>query len=299
VVTPSSLSKGDMVGILSTARKITISQLDPFLRLLENWGLQPVLGHTIGAVDDQYAGNDTLRKQDLQHMLDNPEIKAIWCAKGGYGTVRIVDGLDFTAFKENPKWMIGYSDVTVLHSHIHNLNIETLHGQMGDGIDKKTDLTRLGLYDILFGKKHLIEANTRAGVTNRTGSASGVLVGGNLSILYSLCGSPSSIDTNGKILFIEDLDEYLYHVDRMMQNIKRNGMLQGLAGLIVGGMTSMNDNSVPFGKTAEEIVWDAVQEYDYPVCFGFPAGHVKDNRAMVMGRTIDLTVRDGEVKVQF
>lgn len=299
MVTPEYLKPNDAVGIVSTARKISTRQLRPFLDLLESWQLQPVLGMTINAADDQYAGTDALRAKDFQQMLDNPNIKAIWCARGGYGTVRIIDQLDFTRFNQDPKWVIGYSDVTVLHSHIHNIGIETVHGNMATEMASKSDETRNSLQRILFGEQQQIQYNAQADVPNRTGSAQGQLVGGNLSILYSLCGSDSAIDTKDKILFIEDLDEYLYHVDRMVVNIKRNKMFDGIKGLIVGGMSDMKDNTIPFGKSANEIVWDAVKEFDFPVCFGFPAGHIQDNQAMIMGREISLEVGDLGVKVQF
>ena len=297
MITPPFLQPGDAVGLVSTARKITTSQVKPLLDLLEKWKLQPVLGMTINAEDNQYAGEDELRAKDLQQMLDNPNIKAIWCARGGYGTVRVVDRLDFSGFADHPKWLIGYSDVTVLHSEIHNLGIKTLHANMATEIDSKSEATRSTARRALFGESLSISAKSL--FANRPGSARGTLVGGNLSILYSLCGSRTAIDTSGKILFIEDLDEYLYHVDRMMMNIKRNGMLDNLKALVVGGMSDMKDNTIPFGKSAMEIVWDAVKEYDYPVCFDFPAGHIKDNQAMIMGAQASLEVTSDSFKLTF
>lgn len=299
MVTPPFLQPNDAVGIVSTARKINTKQLRPFLDLLESWKLQPVLGMTINASEDQYAGNDELRTKDFQQMLDNPNIKAIWCARGGYGTVRIIDALDFTNFQIHPKWIVGYSDITVIHSQVHALGIETLHGNMATEIDTKTQATRNSVKQVLFGNKHSISYTANADVANRKGTAKGQLIGGNLSILYSLCGSPSAINTQGKILFIEDLDEYLYHVDRMLQNIKRNGLFDGITGLIVGGMSDMKDNTIPFGKTANEIVWDTVKDYDFPVCFDFPAGHINDNQALIMGREATLNIDQSQVQLQF
>ncbi|MAN59196.1 MAG: LD-carboxypeptidase [Flavobacteriaceae bacterium] len=296
---PPYLAKGDTVGILSTARKISRQQLEPFLELLKSWNLNYSLGKTIGAEENQFAGGDDLRRQDLQHMLDDPNINAIWCAKGGYGTVRLLDDLDFTKFLEHPKWIIGYSDITALHSHLHNLGIETIHGQIGENIEKKSDAARSSLKNILFGNNHSILFSEEVHEKNRLGVATGPLVGGNLSLLYSLCGSPSALNTDGKILFIEDLDEYLYHVDRMMMNLKRNGMLENLRGLIVGGMTKMHDNNQPFGKAAEEIILDSVSGYDYPVCFNFPAGHIDDNRALILGREVELSVQTTEIALHF
>ncbi|WP_026451762.1 S66 peptidase family protein [Aequorivita capsosiphonis] len=313
MITPTSLQIGDTVAIVATARKVSKEELQPALQLLENWGLKAVLGKSIGAEENQFAGSDDLRERDFQQMMIDPNIKAIWCARGGYGTVRIIDKLDFLKFKKNPKWIIGYSDVTVLHSHINNLGVETLHAQMCLEVEKKTEETRESIRKVLFGEEHSISSETNIDKKNtlrqaqhnalhkfnRPGLVKGEIIGGNLSVLYSLCGSDSAINTDGKILFIEDLDEYLYHIDRMMMNLKRNGMLENLAGLIVGGMTMMNDNTIPFGKTAQEIIVEVVSEYNYPVCFNVPAGHCKDNRALIMGRNITLEVTENETRLVF
>ena len=211
MVTPPFLRPGDTVGIVSTARKITREELEPAIQLLSKWGLNVKLGDTIGAVRDQFAGDDTLRASDLQSMLDNPEIKAIWCARGGYGTVRLIDTLDFKYFSSKPKWIIGYSDITVLHSHLNTRGIETLHAQMPLEIDKKSDETAESIHKTLFGQVNGVSYENQSKLS-RTGKAKGELVGGNLSVLYSICGSRSALKTDGKILFLEDLDEYLYHV---------------------------------------------------------------------------------------
>ena len=299
MVTPPFLKNGDTVGIVSTARKIASPELKPILNLLESWGLNYVLGKTINAQDDQFAGDDALRTQDFQEMMDNPEIEAIWCARGGYGTVRIIDELDFSNLIKQPKWIIGYSDVTVLHSHVHQLGVETLHANMAIDIDMKTAATRDTIREVLFGSDYEIRISSVGNGLNRMGTANAPLVGGNLSLLYSLIGSPSEVKTDGKILFIEDLDEMLYHVDRMMQNLKRNGILKNIIGLVVGGMNDMRDNTIPYGKSAVEIVLEAVSEYDYPVCFDFPAGHIQDNRALIMGRKVSLKVSENEIIVRF
>ncbi|MEX2350558.1 MAG: LD-carboxypeptidase [Flavobacteriaceae bacterium] len=296
------LKKGDQVAIVSTARKISLEEIEPAIALLKSWGLKANVGKTIGAAENQLAGSDALRISDFQIMLDNPEIKAIWCARGGYGTVRIIDHLDFTEFKKHPKWIVGYSDVTVLHSHVHNLGYETIHAEMAMEIAKKTSLTRSSLRNALFGKLDTLKYHLQD-TSSRKGIAKGQLSGGNLSVLYSLCGSVSAIDTKGKILFIEDLDEYLYHIDRMMQNMKRNGYFEQLAGLIVGGMSDMRDNTEafgfkadnPFGKTAKEIIAEAVSEYDFPVCYDFPAGHMENNIALIMGSEVKLEVQASKV----
>jgi muramoyltetrapeptide carboxypeptidase len=298
MVTAPFLKPGDTIAIVSTARKITEQELQPAKELIKGWGLKCVSGKTIGAEYHQFAGEDQLRKEDLQQMLDDPNIRAIWCARGGYGTVRIIDQLDFSAFKKNPKWIIGYSDVTVLHSHLHLLGFETLHAQMPLEIEKKSDETIDSIRKVIFGQTYEIKHQSRD-PKNRKGRTKGQLVGGNLSILYSLCGSMTGISTKGKILFIEDLDEYLYHIDRMFVNLKRNKIFKNLTGLIIGGMTKMNDNTIPFGKTAEEIIQELVSEYDYPVCFQFPAGHINDNRALIMGREAELEINDDFVYLKF
>ena len=304
MVTPPYLKAGDKVAIIATARKVDRADLDVAVNMLKGWGLVPVIGQSVGASQNQYAGSDDHRRKDLQAMLDDESIRAVWCAKGGYGTVRIIDGLDFYKFLKYPKWIVGYSDVTVLHSLMHKMGFETLHAPMAKGVEVFSAFANLpageaglGLEHGLFGKQ--VKHRTEVHPLNRKGSGSGQVVGGNLSILYSLCGSPSAINTEGKILFIEDVDEYLYHIDRMMMNLKRNGMLHHLAGLIVGGMTKMKDNEVPFGKTAVEILLDAVKEYDFPVCFGFPAGHIDDNRPLIFGRKAELKIEDKGVKLHF
>ena len=297
MIRPNYLQKGDAVAIVSTARKVSKKELIPALAILKNWKLNVVIGTSIEAEEHQFAGNDNLRASDFQEMLDNPKIKAIWCARGGYGTIRMIDLLDFSNFKNNPKWIIGYSDVTVLHSHLHQLGFETLHAQMPVSIETKTAACVQSLKSSLFGKNTNITIPYE--VSNVMGNAKGVLVGGNLSMLYSLCGSSSSISTKGKILFIEDLDEYLYHIDRMLQNLKRNGMLDQLEGLIIGGMTKMNDNDIPFGQSAEEIILSICDDYNYPIVFNFPAGHVKDNRALILGRKAELIISKTETILTF
>lgn len=291
------LQKGDTVAIVSTARKVFEKELIPALSILKNWKLNVVLGTSIEAEEHQFAGNDKLRASDFQEMLDNPKIKAIWCARGGYGTIRMLDLLDFSNFKNNPKWIIGYSDVTVLHSHLHQLGFETLHAQMPVSIETKTAACIQSLKNSLFGNNNNIIIPSEA--SNVTGNAKGVVVGGNLSMLYSLCGSSSSISTKGKILFIEDLDEYLYHIDRMLQNLKRNGMLDQLEGLIIGGMTQMHDNDIPFGQSTEEIILSICNDYNYPIVFNFPAGHLDDNRALILGRKAELIISKTETILTF
>lgn len=287
MITPPYLKKGDKIGIAACARKVSMEELEPAITAFKSWGLEVALGKNLFRSQDQFAGTDQERAQDLQAMLDDPSIKAVIGARGGYGTLRIIDQLHFEQFRKQPKWIIGFSDITVLHSHIHKLNIETLHAKMLINFTKDETSSET-LKHALFGelKRHEVPAH----VLNRRGTAQGELVGGNLSLLYALTGSVSDLDTHGKILFIEDLDEYLYHIDRMMMNLKRSGKLSSLAGLIVGGMSDMKDNKIPFGKNAEEIIFDTVKEFDYPVCFNFPAGHVDTNLALYLGRNIQLEV---------
>jgi muramoyltetrapeptide carboxypeptidase len=295
MITPPYLKKGDKIGIVASARKVSRDELEPAISAFKNWGLEVILGKNLFQAEDQFAGTDQERTQDLQTMLDDPSIKAIIGARGGYGTLRIIDQLHFDLFKKHPKWIVGYSDITVLHSHIHRLNIETLHATMLINF-AKDGASSDSLKRALFGELKVYEIP--AHTLNRKGIAQGELVGGNLSLLYALTGSASDLDTRGKILFIEDLDEYLYHMDRMMLNLKRSGKLNALAGLVVGGISDMKDNKIPFGKTAEELILDAVKEFDYPVCFHFPAGHVDTNLALYLGRTIQLEVGE-KVKLQF
>ncbi len=295
---PPYLKKGDKVVIISTARKIAMSEIEMALAIFKNWGLTVIFGANLFQTDNQFAGTIKERLSDLQMALDDKTIKAIFCARGGYGTVQLIDGLDFSEFIKHPKWVIGYSDVTVLHNHINqNYNIATLHATMPISFANNTKESILSLKNALFGAN--LSYQFPAHLLNKIGEGKGILVGGNLSIIYSLTGTKSQLNTNNKILFIEDLDEYLYHIDRMMQNLKRAGMLQNLAGLLVGGMTDMHDNTIPYGKNAEEIILDNVKEYDYPVCFNFFAGHGKDNRALIMGVVTKLSLKAGKCSLVF
>ncbi len=294
---PPYLKKGDTIGILATARKVDMAPLQAGIKLMESWGLHVVIGKTVGLDNNQLAGADWQRATDLQQMLDNPAIKAVWCAKGGYGTVRIIDRIDFTKFKKKPKWFIGFSDATVLHSHINNLDIATLHGMVAISVGRATPEAIESFRKALFGEK--LSYTIPAHAFNKTGKATGELVGGNLSVLYSIMGSPSEADYKGKIIFIEDLDEYLYHIDRMMMNLKRNDYFKNVKGIIIGGMTKMRDNDIPWGHDALEIIQDITKEYNIPICFNFPAGHIQDNRTLIMGKTIMLDVAATGTKITF
>ena len=297
MITPPYLQKGDTVAILATARKHIVKSMQPTIDLLESWGLNVVIGKSIGLEENQLAGSDEQRAADLQEQLNNPNIKAIWCARGGYGTVRVVDLIDFTAFKKSPKWLVGFSDVTVLHNHLNTMGYKSIHGIMPISLAKASPEAIESLRLSLFGQplQYAIDPHPM----NRLGKATGELVGGNLSILYSVLGSPSAIDCTDKILYIEDLDEYLYHIDRMMMNLKRNGCLESLKGIIVGSMTDMKDNDIPWGKNALEIVQDVTKQYNIPVIFNFPAGHIHDNRALILGNNVTIDVTENCSTVVF
>jgi len=286
---PVSLIKGDKVVIISTARKISEKEIEPALKVLTDWGLVVVFGDHLFKEEDQFSGSTTQRALSLQNALDDKSIKAIICARGGYGTVKIIDQINFSKFITHPKWIVGYSDVTVLHNHINqNFNTQTLHATMPINFKTNTTESLESLRLALFGEQ--VNYAFEKHELNKDGEGQGEVVGGNLSIIYSLTGTDTQIDTTGKILFLEDLDEYIYHIDRMMLNLKRAGMLSNLAGLVVGGMSDMNDNAIPYGKTAKEIILETVADYDYPVCFDFSAGHIDDNRALFTGAEAVLVV---------
>jgi muramoyltetrapeptide carboxypeptidase len=283
------LKPGDKIAITCPAKKLPRPMTDA-IALLESWGLAVVLGATVEASYHQFAGDDELRTRDMQRFLDDDSIKAIIAARGGYGTIRIIDELDFSHFAKNPKWIVGFSDITVLHSHIWaNYDLQTIHGQMPVTIPDASAMSLKTLKNTLFG--HGVEYDFKSHEENRAGEAEGVLVGGNLTLLIAMLGSASDYNYDGNILFIEDVGEYLYSTDRMLRTLKRAGKLKNLAGLIVGGFTEVKDNDIPFGQTIEQIVMEVVKDYDYPVCFDFPAGHIPDNRALILGRTLKLSVQ--------
>lgn len=297
MISPPHLKKGDTIVIVATARKNITDNLKPAIDLAKSWGLEVVIGNTIGLDNNQLAGTDEQRADDFQKMIDSPNIKAIWCARGGYGTIRIVDLIDFSKFKQNPKWIVGFSDVTVLHSHLNHLGCETIHGIMPVNIEKASPIIEETLRKALFGENVVYQVPFEK--ENKAGKAEGELVGGNLSILYSLMGSESQVDCKGKILFIEDLDEYLYHIDRMMIGLKRCGCLENLNGMVVGSFTKMKDNDIPWGKTAYQIIADVTKKYDFPIVYNFPAGHIHDNNTLILGKKVILEVNGNETILKF
>lgn len=287
---PPRLKEGATIGITSPAGFITLEGIQPALQQFESWGLKSRIGTTIGKRDFTFGGTDPERIADFQQMLDDPNLKAIMCARGGYGMVRIIDKLNFEKFLKHPKWIIGFSDITVLHSHLNrNYGVASIHSKMCNSFpDDWTKAETIQIETILSIKKALMgepmQYEIPANDKNRVGMAEGVLVGGNLKTLESLAGSKSDIKTAGKILFVEDTGEYLYSIDRMFWNLKRSGKLEKLAGLIVGGFKIKPDDAgEEFGKTLQDIVLEKIGSYKYPVCFDFPVGHQKNNFALKCG----------------
>lgn len=296
--TPTYLKKGDKVAIICPASFINID-LTKAYKILINWGLEPVVYQSVSAQENQFAGNDELRAKDLQDALDNPEIKAIIAGRGGYGCVRIIDQINFTKFTKNPKWIVGFSDLTVLHSHIQNkFQIATIHGQMVKSFLEATPESIETLKKALFGENIDIFYTSTSSL-NRNGNGSGVLTGGNLAILQSIIASSSDVDYDHKILFIEDVGESLYNIDRMLWTLKRAKKLDRLHGLIIGGFTELKDADPGFGQSVEEIIMDKVRGSKYPVAFGFPAGHIVDNRALAFGKKINLIVNDHNINIHY
>jgi muramoyltetrapeptide carboxypeptidase len=289
---PAYLKKGDKVAIVCPAKKLPKS-IDAAIAILEDWGLEVIIGETVTASYNQFAGDDALRTTDLQQYLDDPEIKAVIAGRGGYGTLRIIDELDFTKFVESPKWVVGFSDITVLLSHVYaKYQVQCIHGQMPYTFEDSTPEALASLKTALFGGELVYESSNTGSPQNREGEAEGILIGGNLTLLVMLQGSESEIDYTDKILFIEDVGEHEYSVDRLIRMLKRNGKLSQLKGLIVGAFNGFEVEDIPFGETPEQVIWELVKEYDYPVCFNFPVGHIDDNRAMVVGKRAILSLKD-------
>ncbi|MBP5497489.1 MAG: LD-carboxypeptidase [Bacteroidales bacterium] len=292
---PPYLNPGDTVALAAPARKISQAEILPAERWLKSVGFNVFYDDRLFAEEHQFAGSDEVRAQYFQELLDCDEIKAIWCVRGGYGSARIIDKLDFSHFRQHPKWVCGYSDITVFHSHVQqNFQTATLHATMPINVTEENTQTPAvqSFLAALTGKPLTYEIAPHP--LSRQKVFSGILTGGNLSMLYSLVGSPSDIDTTDKVLFIEDLDEYLYHIDRMMLNLKRSGKLTSIKALLVGHLSDMHDNTVPFGKTAEEIVADHCRDLDIPLIFNVPAGHLPDNRAFRMGCKIEGSFKDNK-----
>ena len=277
----NKLKTGSKIAITAPARMVTREEMAFGIQWLKDMGFVPVYDDRLFNQYYIFSGDDDTRAAVFQEYLDNEDIDAIWIARGGYGSIRIIDKLDFTQFLQHPKWIIGFSDGTVLHGKLSRLGVPSLHAAMPFYFANKTPEAKQSLYDALTGKPLQYEIDSNP--LNRFGKMEGKIVGGNLSVLYGMIGSDTFPELDGKILFIEEVDEYIYHIDRMMHGLKRAGKLEHLKGLIVGGLTQIHDNSHPFGQTAEEVIAEAVSEYEYPVCFGFPAGHFDDNRPLFFG----------------
>jgi muramoyltetrapeptide carboxypeptidase len=297
--TPPYLKKGDTIAITCPAGYMAAEKAQTCINTLQSWGYQVMVGKTLGSKSKNYfSGTDEDRRDELQAMLDDSGINAILFGRGGYGVGRIIDQLDFTKFKKKPKWIIGFSDITVLHSHIYtNFKIATLHAPMAAAFNEdgyKNEFVQ-SLQKALAGKKAKYKCVTHP--FNKKGTAAGELVGGNLCLLAHLTGTPSDINTKNKILFIEDIGEQIYNIDRMLYQLKRSGKLKNLAGLVVGGFTDMKDTDRPFGKTVHEVIQAIVAEYNYPVCFNFPVSHGAANYALKVGGKYQLTITNKQTKL--
>lgn len=305
LVRPAYLKTGDTIAITCPAGYISLEDIRPAVQQMESWGFKIRLGNTVGKRDFTFGGTDEERAKDLQILLDDPGVKAIMCARGGYGVARIIDKISFTRLRERPKWIIGFSDITALHLHINrNFPMVSLHSKMCNSFPDNWDTaepivqeTILSIRNALTGTK--MKYPVTPDELNRTGIGEGLLIGGNLSIIQNLMGTSSEIATSGKILFLEEVGEYLYSLDRMFMNLKRAGKLSGLKGLIIGGFNKIktDDPGEEFGKTVYDIVMEKVENYKYPVCFNFPVGHQKNNYALKCGAMHVLTVRKDAVEL--
>ncbi|SDB63497.1 muramoyltetrapeptide carboxypeptidase [Flavobacteriaceae bacterium MAR_2010_188] len=302
LVTPPYLKAGDTVAIVapSGVLKDRDDYIERSKKLLSDWGLVAVVGDNVFKSDNHFAGTDAERCEDLQNAMDDPKVSAIWCARGGYGTVRILDKLNYTKFKKNPKWIIGYSDITALHNQIHIKGFESIHGMMCTSVAEDMEDIKETVESFrksIFGEE--LSYTLKGSEDNRVGKVIAPLVGGNLTMLHTQLGSTTSIDTSGKILFIEDIGEYKYHIDRMLQSLKRAGYFDNCKGLIVGDMSKLRKNSTLWGSSVEQLILDALSKYDFPIAFNMPAGHEDDNRAMILGRTVELNVSKDQSTLQF
>ncbi|MGB1209860.1 MAG: S66 peptidase family protein [Lacinutrix venerupis] len=302
LIQPPYLKAGDTVAIVAPSGilKNRNDEVARAKKLLESWDLNVVIGNNVFKKDNHFAGTDAERCEDFQKALDDKSIKAIWSARGGYGTVRILDKLDYSKFLEQPKWIIGYSDITALHNQLHTIGVETIHGIMC--VSLPNDLSEIEesietFKSAIFGAP--LAYTLKGSTYNRVGTAKGQLVGGNLTILHTMLGSKTSIDVDGKILFIEEIGEYKYHIDRMLQSMKRAGYFDNCEGVIVGDMSRMRKNTTLWGSSVQQLILDALQDYNFPIAFNMPAGHEDDNRAMILGRTIELVVKSSQSTVTF
>jgi muramoyltetrapeptide carboxypeptidase len=300
MISPSFLSSDDLVGIVSPAGKIAPSSLKLASHYLENIGFRCLMGKSVAGQWHQMAGTDQQRADDFNEMLRNPEVKAIWCSRGGYGAIRLVNLIDFSLLEKQPKWIIGFSDITVFHSVLATqLKMKSIHGPMPKNLE--TGNYEFSGVDTLLQmlQGHEVAYQLKPHPLNVIGEGRGKLIGGNLTLLNSLVGTPYDFDPQGKVLFIEEVGEYLYHIDRMLRGLKLAGKLHGLAGLVVGQMTDIQDNLTPFGASSYEIISQVIEPYDFPVLFNFPAGHSLPNQPMMMGATVHLSVKKDMVTLSY
>ncbi|MEO5787549.1 LD-carboxypeptidase [Gelidibacter sp.] len=302
LVRPPYLKVGDTVAIVapSGVLKNKNADIQRAQDLLKSWGLHSVLGKNLFSESNHFAGTDEQRRSDLQKAMDDPTISAIWAGRGGYGTVRVLDKLDYTKFRKKPKWVIGYSDITALHNQLHNEGFKSIHAIMAAGITvdlKGIEESVATFKDAIFGKP--LAYTLEGSEYNRVGNASGELVGGNLTLLHTMLGSKTSNDVSGKILFIEEVGEHLYHTDRMLQSLKRAGYFDHCKGVIVGDFSKVKENTTPWGSNIEQLILDALSDYDFPIAFKMHAGHEDDNRALIFGRNIQLKVAKEQSTVVF
>lgn len=294
------LKQGDTIGIVCPAGYMPPEKVQSCIDTFQKWGYQVKIGSTVGSTSENYfSGTDAERLDDFQKMLDDDSVQAVLCARGGYGLGRIIDRISFKKFRERPKWIIGFSDITILHCHIYsNYKISTLHAPMAGAFNDpdKDNIYLSSLRNALLGEK--ISYQSALHSFNRKGEVTGELIGGNLALLAHCIGTASDIKTKGKILFMEDVGEYLYNIDRMLHQLKRAGKFDKLGGLIVGGFSNSKDTDRPFGLTAEEIIRDVVKEYDFPVCFGFPISHEKENLAVKVGEEYKFRVARNRVLLE-
>ncbi len=296
---PAYLKPGSTIAIAASARKVNAAEIADAVAVLASWGLKVVLSDTIYEEQHQFAGTDEVRTMGLQQLLDDPQIEAILFARGGYGSIRIIDSLNFDKFLQQPKWLIGFSDITVFLAHLSaKYHIPSMHACMAFNMQpERFDRVSVeSLKSALFGEGVAIEFDQHPHNTLMTNlPVSGELIGGNLSVLYAMLGSESLPDPSNKILFLEDLDEYLYHIDRMMMGLKRANFFKGLKAVLIGGMSDMKDNAIPFGKCANEIIQEALSVYQIPIVFGLPCGHEKINKCLLIGKTMTVSSTPSKV----
>ncbi len=299
MIQPPALQRNDIVAIVAPGRKLDADTVHASIRIIESWGFNVRAGENLFSSTHAYlSGSDAERLEDLQRMLDDSVVKAIICARGGYGTTRILDQLDFTSFLKKPKWICGFSDITALHLKLHSLGVQSIHGTMPVLFSKpESALSVETLRNILTGENVMLEAKPDSG--NRVGHAEGLLIGGNLSLLVDSLGTSSEIDTKNKILVIEEIEEFSYKVDRMLMQLKRAKKLHHLAGLVVGHMTDIKETELPFGETIQNIILNQVKEFAYPVGFGFPIGHENPNLSWVQGGLGKLNVTLAKSTISF